>query len=246
MLIENFRPGTLEGWGLATRRCPSDNPGLIMLRISRLRPDRPVPRPAGLRLDRRGDGRPAPPHRRAGPRAGALRHLDRRHARRAARHDRRADRAVPPQGQRRQGPGHRRRAARGGVQRDGEPGARVQRLRRRSASPPGSALPGIAPTQRLPLQRRRRGPDRRQRRQHLQAPDGRRSAATTWRDDPALADNDGRVKRVRRARRRDRGLDPAAHVDRGAWPCSARPGCRPGASTPPRTSSKTRTTGRAR
>ena len=62
----------------------------------RLRPDRALPRPAGLRRRRRGDGRPAPPHRRAGPRAGARRREHRRHARRAARRDRHADGAAPP------------------------------------------------------------------------------------------------------------------------------------------------------
>lgn len=34
ILIENFRPGTLENWGLGWDRLSSINPGLIMLRIS--------------------------------------------------------------------------------------------------------------------------------------------------------------------------------------------------------------------
>ena len=34
VLIENFRPGTLEGWGLDYERLSADNPGLVMLRIS--------------------------------------------------------------------------------------------------------------------------------------------------------------------------------------------------------------------
>ncbi|HMW23065.1 MAG TPA: CaiB/BaiF CoA-transferase family protein [Burkholderiaceae bacterium] len=34
VLIENFRPGTLEGWGLSYEELARDNPGLIMLRIS--------------------------------------------------------------------------------------------------------------------------------------------------------------------------------------------------------------------
>ncbi len=34
VLIENFRPGTLEGWGLSYESLSRDNPGLIMLRIS--------------------------------------------------------------------------------------------------------------------------------------------------------------------------------------------------------------------
>jgi len=34
VLIENFRPGTLEGWGLAPEQLHALNPGLIVLRIS--------------------------------------------------------------------------------------------------------------------------------------------------------------------------------------------------------------------
>ncbi|MEO8039141.1 MAG: CaiB/BaiF CoA-transferase family protein [Betaproteobacteria bacterium] len=34
VLIENFRPGTLEGWGLGWDELSTGNPGLIMLRIS--------------------------------------------------------------------------------------------------------------------------------------------------------------------------------------------------------------------
>jgi len=34
ILIENFKPGTLEGWGLGWERLHEINPGLIMLRIS--------------------------------------------------------------------------------------------------------------------------------------------------------------------------------------------------------------------
>lgn len=34
ILIENFRPGTLEKWGLGYDRLSADNPGLVMLRLS--------------------------------------------------------------------------------------------------------------------------------------------------------------------------------------------------------------------
>ena len=34
MVIENFRPGTMEGWGLGWEDLSKLNPGLIMLRIS--------------------------------------------------------------------------------------------------------------------------------------------------------------------------------------------------------------------
>ncbi len=57
VLVENFRPGTLEGWGMGPEALHALNPGLMMLRISGLRPDRPLPRPARLRCHRRSDGR---------------------------------------------------------------------------------------------------------------------------------------------------------------------------------------------
>ena len=34
VLVENFRPGTLEGWGMDYETLARDNPGLVMLRIS--------------------------------------------------------------------------------------------------------------------------------------------------------------------------------------------------------------------
>ena len=34
MLVENFRPGTLEGWGMSPEELHAINPGLVMLRIS--------------------------------------------------------------------------------------------------------------------------------------------------------------------------------------------------------------------
>ncbi len=34
VLIENFRPGTLEGWGLAPQTLHAENPGLIIVRVS--------------------------------------------------------------------------------------------------------------------------------------------------------------------------------------------------------------------
>jgi formyl-CoA transferase len=34
VLIENFRPGTLEGWGMDYETLSQTNPGLVMLRIS--------------------------------------------------------------------------------------------------------------------------------------------------------------------------------------------------------------------
>jgi formyl-CoA transferase len=46
VLIENFRPGTLEGWGMSYDELAKDNPGLVMLRISgygQTGPDRDLP-----------------------------------------------------------------------------------------------------------------------------------------------------------------------------------------------------------
>ena len=148
--------------------CCSSTRGLVMLRISGYGQTGPYRDLPGFGVDRRGDGRPAPPDRRAGPRAGALRRLHRRHAGRAARRDRRPDRRCTTARARRPGPGDRRRAVRGGVQRDGEPAARVQRLRRGARAGRQRAARHRA-VQRLPLQRRRLRADRRQRRQHLQA-----------------------------------------------------------------------------
>ena len=34
MVLENFRPGTLERWGLGYEKLAKENPGLIMVRVS--------------------------------------------------------------------------------------------------------------------------------------------------------------------------------------------------------------------
>ena len=67
--------------------------------------------------------------------------------------------------------------------------------------------------QRLPLQRRRLRARRRQRRQHLPAPDAVRSAAPTWRPTRRWPTTPAAWRRCR-DRRRHRRLDRAAH----AWP----------------------------
>ena len=46
-VVENFRPGTLEGWGLGYERLARDNPGLIMVRISGYGQDGPYSRRPG-------------------------------------------------------------------------------------------------------------------------------------------------------------------------------------------------------
>jgi formyl-CoA transferase len=48
LLIENFRPGTLEKWGLGYERLAADNPGLVMLRLSGFGQDGPMRDQAGF------------------------------------------------------------------------------------------------------------------------------------------------------------------------------------------------------
>ena len=55
IVLENFRPGTMEKWGLGPEDVHARNPRADLRARVRLRPDRPLPRPARLRLGRRGD-----------------------------------------------------------------------------------------------------------------------------------------------------------------------------------------------
>jgi formyl-CoA transferase len=48
VLIENFRPGTLEGWGMGYEELSKLNPGLVMLRISGYRQTGPYRDLAGF------------------------------------------------------------------------------------------------------------------------------------------------------------------------------------------------------
>ncbi len=48
VLIENFRPGTLEGWGLSPERLHAENPGLIIVRVSGYGQDGPYADRAGF------------------------------------------------------------------------------------------------------------------------------------------------------------------------------------------------------
>lgn len=48
VLIENFRPGTLEKWGLAPDRLHADNPGLVIVRVSGYGQDGPYAQRAGF------------------------------------------------------------------------------------------------------------------------------------------------------------------------------------------------------
>jgi len=48
ILIENFRPGTIEGWNLSPERLHQDNPGLIVVRVSGYGQTGPYARRAGF------------------------------------------------------------------------------------------------------------------------------------------------------------------------------------------------------
>ena len=78
ILIENFRPGTLEGWNLSPARLHQDNPRPDRGARIGLWPDRPLCQARRIRRHRRGHGRLAPHRRRAGSAALAHGRLDRR------------------------------------------------------------------------------------------------------------------------------------------------------------------------
>ena len=63
VLVENFRPGTLEKWGMDPEDLRAANPKLIVVRVSGYGQTGPVRLATRLRRDRRGDGRAARRHR---------------------------------------------------------------------------------------------------------------------------------------------------------------------------------------
>ena len=84
VVLENFRPGhDGEAGGSAPSDVHAGNPRRDLRARVRLRPDRPLPRPPGLRVRRRGDRRPAL-HQRL-PRPGAAAHRASRSATRSPR-----------------------------------------------------------------------------------------------------------------------------------------------------------------
>ena len=82
VVVENFRPGTLEKWNLGYERLSEANPKLVLARVSRAtaRPG-PYAKRAGFRLGLGGDGRDPPHQRLPGRAAAAHAHLARRLAR---------------------------------------------------------------------------------------------------------------------------------------------------------------------
>ena len=57
VVVENFRPGTLEKWGLGYEDLSGINPGLVMVRVSGYGQTGPYKDQAGIRIHRRGHGR---------------------------------------------------------------------------------------------------------------------------------------------------------------------------------------------
>ena len=170
VLVENFRPGTLEAWGMSPEELHQLNPGLVMLRISG--------------YGQTGPYRDLPGFGAIGEAMGGLRHLTGEPGRvpvrvgvsigdtLAALHGTIGVlTALYHRKVNGPGPGDRRGAARGRVQRDGKPDPRIQRLRC-GARGGWQCAAGHCPEQCLPLYRRL-GAGGRQWRQHLQAPDGR-------------------------------------------------------------------------
>ena len=63
VVIENFRPGVLEKWGLGPDELQKINPELVVLRVTGFGQTGPVRQPAGVRHAGRGDERAGPPDR---------------------------------------------------------------------------------------------------------------------------------------------------------------------------------------
>ena len=244
-VIENYRPGKLESWGLGPDQLRRDNPKLVVVRISGYGQTRAVPRPGGVRRGRRGDGRAALPHRPPGPLADPGGHQRRRPARRAARGDRHPD---GPLGARARLATSR---ARRSTSRCTRPSSRSWRrlipefaaygvVRERS----GNEIPGVAPVQHLPLPRRRLGGHRGQRRQPLPPAHDRDRPARPGRR-RAVPGQPRAGRHTPAARRGDRRV----HLDAVAGGGDGRDGGRGGArrtrSTRPPRSPRTRISRRA-
>ena len=221
ILLENFRPGTLEKWGLGPEVLNEANPDLIITRISAFGQTGPLSAAARLRRRRRSVRRVPQPGRGPGPRArpgrSVDRGLDRRTVRRVRLHDEPLPAGSTTAGRGRRGAAHRadhrRRAERGDVLHDGIPGSRLPGLRRGPAAG-GRPDGGNRPLQRLHLQGRCQHRGGRQRGLDLPALHGDHRAPGPGRR-PGPADQCRPLGPARRTRPGHRRVDRAAGRRRG-------------------------------
>ena len=160
IVVENFRPGTLEKWNLGYDVLSATQPGHHPGPGIRLRADRARRAQGRLRLGGRGGQRAAAPQRFPGRPAAPAGALAGRQPGRHVRRPGRAGRAVPPQRHRAR-PGGRRRADRIMFGRTGIHDSRLRR-RRRGARTVGHPAGRHRAVQHLPQRRRLVGGDRRQ------------------------------------------------------------------------------------
>ena len=236
VVVENFRPDVKRRLGIDYRATAQDQSEADLCQHFRVRPDRSVCRPAGLRPDRAGHGRPDVDHRLARAGAGARRHPGRRPHRRPvlrARHPGGAARARKVEA----GPACHDLAAAGADLHARLPG-RALADRGRGAQAGRQQSSDQHPDRRVQ--------DRRRPHQHRHPP-GRRSGSGSAprpmrRAAAAAGISDGRraLEEPRRAQRRDRELyGQAARAPNGSS-ASTRPACRAGRSTRSTRSSPTR------
>ncbi len=211
VLVENFRPGTMEEWGLGWPVLHAGQPRPGHAARLRLRPDRALPPPPRLRAHRPRHRRPLLPRGLSRRDAGGSRHgAARRLHLQPLRRDRR-DAGAAPQGGDRARPGDRRRHLRGGVPADGRARRRLRPVRQ------GARTRGLGQLRRraarpLPHQGRQVGGDRLHHRQDVRAPVGGDGAAGAGLA-PALrraAQAAGGARRGQRDRRRVGRLRSAA------------------------------------
>ncbi len=244
VVIENFKPGTLEGWSLGWEALHALNPRLIMLRISG--------------YGQTGPYRDKPGFGVLGEAMGGLRHLTGEPGRVPVRVGvSLGDSLAALHGVIGVLVALHHRTAHGGqgqvvdvalyesvfnIMESLLPEYDAFGVVRERA---GSALPGIAPTNAYLLPGRRLRPRRRQRRQYLPAPDARdRPARPRERPGTGAQRRPGAPRR--RDRCRDRGLDTQARPRRGAGRPSTGRVFPSAASMPSTTSRATRSTWRAR
>ena len=251
VVVENFRPGTLERWGLGYEDLSQDQPRPRHGAGLGVRADGAVQGSGGVRVHRRGHGWDKARHGVPRPSAAAGGDQPRRLARRDLRGSGRGDGPLQPRGERRQGPGGGRGHLRGRPRAHGEHHPRVRAHRAPQGTHRGHpALRG--PVEHLSHQRRRLHRDRRQRRHRFRKVRQGRGTSGVGRE-RAVRHPPRPRREPGRARRHDLRVDGTTNRRRGArghergWAsppgsCSPRRTCSPTSSTPPgRTSSRSKT-----